>query len=321
MMSRELSRFALSICAAAAILAGCGGSQSPIGALGAVRETLPIGAQVESDGSWMLPEAKSESLLYISSDYGVFVYSYPSAHQVGLLNGPSGQGLCSDRDGNVFVTYLFGRAIYEYAHGDTQPIQVIYVYDSGGEFNPFSCSVDPNTNTLAVASADSNDVFFFKDETGTPTIYRNPYDYGYYDTYDGSGNFFARGTKNHIAELAKGSSTFTNIRLSRPIDDLGGLAWDGRYLSTVTEDSTSTVFDYRIRVQGSKAVIVSSRKVIDAKQLFQFTIYKHHFISPVWDRIHHTTQVSFWRYPGFGKAVDAIEGLSEPVGTAISVLR
>ncbi len=36
MTSRELSRFALVVCLAAAMLAGCGGSQPPIGAPGAM---------------------------------------------------------------------------------------------------------------------------------------------------------------------------------------------------------------------------------------------------------------------------------------------
>ena len=39
MTSRELSRYALSSCAAAAMLAGCGGSQPPIGAPGAMPQS------------------------------------------------------------------------------------------------------------------------------------------------------------------------------------------------------------------------------------------------------------------------------------------
>ncbi len=39
MMSRKRSRFALSVCAAAVMLAGCGGSQPPIGATGALPQS------------------------------------------------------------------------------------------------------------------------------------------------------------------------------------------------------------------------------------------------------------------------------------------
>ena len=43
-----------------ALLAGCGGSQAPIGAPGAMPQTSAAEDQVERDGSWMKPEAKGE---------------------------------------------------------------------------------------------------------------------------------------------------------------------------------------------------------------------------------------------------------------------
>ena len=46
MRSRELSRFALSTCAAAVMLAGCGGSQPPLGAPGAMPQSRPAAATV-----------------------------------------------------------------------------------------------------------------------------------------------------------------------------------------------------------------------------------------------------------------------------------
>lgn len=159
--------------------------------------------------------------------------------------------------------------------------------------------------------------YIFENEGQTATIYRNPYSYGYFCTYDGSGNFFARGTRHHIAELRKGSSTFTNIKLSSPLEDLVGFAWDGRYLSIGTNDSTFTVVDYRVRVQGSKATIVDSRTLSGAEEMFQFTIYKGTFIGPDL----HEQQVIFWKYPRLRQPVGAIQGLTEPIGSAISVVR
>ena len=43
MKSLNFSRYVLSACAAAALLAGCGGSQPPIGALGAIQTTASAG--------------------------------------------------------------------------------------------------------------------------------------------------------------------------------------------------------------------------------------------------------------------------------------
>jgi hypothetical protein len=269
--------------------------------------------------SWMEPAAKKETLLYVSlvALSEVNVYSYPARQLVGQISGfRSPNGLCSDKAGHIFVSDYQAQTVYEYAHGGTQPIAT-FRPKTTPEYSPVSCSVDPGSENLAVEAADVHYVFVFKHEGQAATVYMNPYAQGDFCTYDDGGNFFARGTKNHIAELTKGSSKFKNIPLSRSIEDLVGFAWDGKYLSIATNDSTYTVVDYRIRVHASKATIISSRDVTDAKEIFQFTIYDHQFIGPDL----HASQVTFWKYPSFGNPVGAIEGLTEPVGTAISVAR
>ena len=60
------SRYALTSCVAAAMLTGCGGSQPPIGAPGAMPQTSAIATHADRGKSWMLPEAKSQDLLYVS---------------------------------------------------------------------------------------------------------------------------------------------------------------------------------------------------------------------------------------------------------------
>jgi len=54
------SRYALSLSAAATLLAGCGGSQPPIGAPGAMPQTSALGAYADRGTSWMLREAIAE---------------------------------------------------------------------------------------------------------------------------------------------------------------------------------------------------------------------------------------------------------------------
>src|SRR5580693_9055001 len=99
-----LSRFALSISAAAALLAGCGGSQPPIGAPGAIAQTSALATHAERGTSWMLPEVKSEKLVYIAAG-SVYVYAYGTSKLVGMLPR-IGDTLyeCADRKGDVFVT-------------------------------------------------------------------------------------------------------------------------------------------------------------------------------------------------------------------------
>src|SRR5580704_9380706 len=134
----EFGGYALSICAAA-LLAGCGGSQPPIGALGA----MPSRPATISGGS-------SSALLYISSpsNGNVYFLTYPKGKLVGTLTGfQEPFGLCSDTAGNVFIPDSEAGDVVEYAHGGTSPI--VTLNDVG--YLPADCSVDPLTGNLAVA--------------------------------------------------------------------------------------------------------------------------------------------------------------------------
>lgn len=55
----------------AGAVVGCGGSQPPIGAPDAMPQSRAVAAHADSAGSWMLPEAKSEALLY-AADFPLF---------------------------------------------------------------------------------------------------------------------------------------------------------------------------------------------------------------------------------------------------------
>src|ERR1700734_1697106 len=121
MKNITLGRRALSLGAAAALLAGCGGSQPPIGAPGAVPQRRAIATHAERGGSWMLPEAKGKDLLYVSSDSNgsVDVYSYPQLKRVGKLSrlNSAAAGECIDKMGDVFITTSNEQnssTIYEY---------------------------------------------------------------------------------------------------------------------------------------------------------------------------------------------------------------
>jgi hypothetical protein len=269
--------------------------------------------------SWIRPDAKRNTLLYISYFDGVNIYSYPSDEPVGKLGGfESPEGLCSDAKGNVFVTDTTLQRVFEYGHGGTTPIQTIY--DSSGQFNPFGCSVDPTSNNLAVTSADSHDVFVFKNESGAPIIYIDRYDFGYFCTYDSHGNLFLNGkNKNgvatHIGELPHGSSTVKDIKLSQPIRGSVGFGWDGKYLS-IDGDSSSDE-NYRLSVHGSKGTIMSEATLLTAKFVVQFTIFDNQLIGPDQSG----NQVTFWKYPKGGNPVKSIAGVQLAQGSTISLSR
>src|ERR1700691_2259068 len=125
--------YVLSACAAAAMLAGCGGSQPPIGAPGALPQTANSGGDV----------------IYAINDSQTLVLTYPQGQVVGKIDS-GGNGICSDDKGNVFITSagtLEGEdEIYEYAHGGTNRIAVLVepLGDAG-----FGCARDPITGDLA----------------------------------------------------------------------------------------------------------------------------------------------------------------------------
>jgi len=53
------------------MLAACGGSQTPIGAPGAMPQSRAIATHAQHGGSWMLPEAKGRDLLYVRGKSGI----------------------------------------------------------------------------------------------------------------------------------------------------------------------------------------------------------------------------------------------------------
>jgi hypothetical protein len=146
MKNLGLGRYALCSCVAAALLAGCGGSQPPIGASGAMPQTSAIATHTTHGKSWMLPEARGRNLLYVSSGSSVYVYTYPRAKMVGVLaDFEATRGECVDKAGDVFIIDHYA-GVDEYAHGGTSPIAML---DPPWSFN-LGCSVDPTTGNLAV---------------------------------------------------------------------------------------------------------------------------------------------------------------------------
>ncbi len=129
MKSFGLGTYALSGGVSVALLAGCGGSQPPIGAPRTMPQTSAIATHADRGTSWMLPEAKDEALLYADDPAreDVFVFAYPKGTLLGTLTGFNAwpNGLCIDAYGHVFITTEESEikgVIYEYNHGGTAPI-------------------------------------------------------------------------------------------------------------------------------------------------------------------------------------------------------
>jgi sugar lactone lactonase YvrE len=163
MTSLNLGRYALLSCVAAAMLTGCGGSQPPIGAPGAMSQSpalQSLSAQRDRRGSWMVPGTivghsadyvVSGSLLYVANylAYTVTVY-HPNANDPSPiatisdgLNGPA--GTCLDSQGTLYVTNEPSDGagwVSEYPLGKTKRSKVI----TSGIDSPAFCAVDAKGN-------------------------------------------------------------------------------------------------------------------------------------------------------------------------------
>lgn len=307
MSALSLSRFALNTAVGASLLAGCGGSQPPMVPPGALPQTSAIGTGTDLGGSWMLPEAKREDLLYASSLRQIDVLSYPGGRRVGKLRiGYVIGGLCSDPKGDVFVDT--GRKIFEYAHGGTEPIVTLK-----SKFGfALQCAFDPTTGNLAVIDTfdtGPENIAIYKHATRKAQEYQDsvPF-YSFSDcVYDGGGNLFVSGYTGELGELPKGAGAFINYKplLKADNSELTGMQWDGKYV-TVQEsppDKHRALLD-RITIANHTAKVVSRTKLAGNRIAFRW-LYSGVAIG--FEEQHYRT-IALWPYPAGGAPIKALSG-------------
>ncbi|HEY2473572.1 MAG TPA: hypothetical protein VGI19_02105 [Candidatus Cybelea sp.] len=332
MMLSNSFKYALCVCAGAALLAGCGGGASTTFAPGATSgsnspsTSLRVNSPVHPDRgrSWMSPDAKKSALLYVSDSttYDVYVFSYPKGKLVGTLtnqNNPA--GLCADKKGHVFVTQLYGGGhIVEYAHGGTSPLESL----SDPGYEPGACSVDPTTGDLAVANIVSDyftegNLMVFPNASGTPTSYSPPSSGNWFSVntigYDNKGNVFFAGSCNSAfcaGMLSKGSGSAQNVSLNESPKNCGTVQWDGKYM-TFDDQTNGTV--YRYTFKASSGTEVSSTTLNGSSTVDGSWISGKNIVAPQ----QNGAEVLGYKYPKGGSAMHTITGMSTPFGTTISL--
>jgi hypothetical protein len=317
----SLSRSTLCAVAAGAFIAGCGGSQPPISAPGAMPQGRPIATQANRGGSGMAPEAKSGDLLYVSFETSVHVYSYPQLKAQHFLYGfRTALGLCADKAGNVWITDTGAGTIVEYAHGGSKPIATRNNKNRGF----ISCSVDPRTGNLAVPDDATTrnsrgDVAIYQPGRERPLRYRIPAFNPLYCAYDDRGNLFVNGVNSasalYFGELPYGSSKFISITIPNGVDAVGAMQWDGQYLAVTNNVLSSTTPVYRLSIRGTKArkvgvVRLSADAALSALWIQGSTIIGSSITY---------ADVALWRYPRGGQPVKTIANIPYPEGVAVSL--
>lgn len=339
-MNRYAVRYALML-GAAAVLAACGATQLPIGAPGSMPQSRTPATHTESGGSWMLPEAKAENLLYVSDELSgdVDVYRYWQQKRVGVLTGfkePTGE--CADGQGDVYIVDFKANDIVEYSHARKSPTKIL----SDGPYSPLGCAIDPLNGDLAVANwwegglSGSGSLAIYRHAQGKPTFYTDPYLYRFEScAYDDKGNLLTTnadyndsGYGSQFAYMAKGSKSLFDIDISGGsswgggFDGVQGIAWDGKYF--VLNDELSSEVLYRVAIRRDHGRVVGRTYLDEQWDLGPIAIYNNHSGSEGTQVVgasgYDEVSVTYWKYPAGGPPTAQItKNLQRPYGLAISL--
>ncbi|MGA8474700.1 MAG: hypothetical protein WB681_06495 [Candidatus Cybelea sp.] len=306
---------------AMAAFAGCAAPQTSTTPF--VPQNAPVAQGSVPARSGMLPEAKSEDLLYVANVYTITVYSYPKGKLVGTLKDfykPYGE--CVDKSGDVYVTDSSFGKIYEYAHGGTKPIHTL----NDPSYVPYGCAVDPTTGDLAVAnysddSAREGNVMIYHKAKGFPKSYIGyGFYYYYYLGYDPKGNLYVDGLFGsygdgfEFGELRKGGSQINPILLPQTIGAPGGIQWDGQYLA-LGDNAGAAI--YQFSFNGSKATLQGTTPLTGAGNVGQFGIAGSSVVTP--NQFFSGSAVLVFPYPGGGAATKTItHGVFYPFSAVVS---
>lgn len=282
-------------------------------------QTLAVKRKIR-ERSRVNPDARKGRLLYVA-DAGagaVLVYTYPQLSGAGEISGfGSVDGLCTDRQGYVWVLDTTDSTSWEFAHGSTEPINDLHTGDSDG--NPGvgnGCAVSTLSGDLAVAGAGAGFTVFRNGQSTHATYW----DFNFFQTryigYDGAGDLFVDGitpSSLHfaLAELPAGSSTVTDVTLTGgTIAAPGGIAWDGKYLD-IGDSSKGTIYQ-----TNGTSILGSVNTAASCGEQFYIPNGHKRVIMP--DPC--AVQTEIFAYPTGGAALKSASGGQVlPFGVAISV--
>ncbi len=299
----DFGRYALCSCVAAVLLAGCGGSQPPIGTADMRQPTIQ---RATSSGS---------ALLYVvmgGRPLGTHVLTYPGFTQVKHI-AYWGLSTSNPNNGDVMIGGIFG-PVNLYAHGGTKPLHTFDL--TSEEVVAYDSAFDPTSDAVAITGNmefGNGHVYIYQTTTSNPVKYSVPnIQYLEFIGYDAQGNLFVdgQGTKINsvLAELPKGGNAFADLTVDGALKNMNSIQWDGNYITVVDGSSI-----YRLQISGSTATIVGQTKLINVSGgLGEFWIQGSTVIAPyISDRPHNGRWVGFWNYPAGGRAYEVLRALSK----------
>jgi hypothetical protein len=309
MRSLDFGRYALGSCIAAAMLASCDGSQPGMSAV------VPQGATPQSRAHQS--SKSNQDLLYVSNSKlnDVEVFDFPQGgRKVQTLSNINEPGrLCSDANGDVFVTSYNPGKIIEFAHGAKNPTTTIVLpYPDFAD----ACAADPTSANLAVI--DGGETEIYQNVSGSPTTILPPTDSVFWFLgYDADGNLFLDGETGRYGamwEVPKGTTHLLGIDFPESDQDyIGGqVQWDGQYITVQGDDVISRI---AVSFGGPDGSSTGTGSIVGSTSFegcrgaqWQSWIQGSTLVVPcspnVKDRQEYSVNV--WSYPGGGKPIKKI---------------
>ncbi|HEY2473970.1 MAG TPA: hypothetical protein VGI19_04130 [Candidatus Cybelea sp.] len=285
---------ALSLVAAAVILGGC----LPTGS------TTGVGALPEAGSALARATAQtSGDMLYVSGSRDSQLLTYPAGKLLATF-GHGENALCSDKDGDIYMTGFRGVQVYK--HGATSPYRTLTVpYDFVED-----CSVDPTSGDLAVAvnclscqlGQPVTSLAIFHHARGNPKPYAAGL-LGQHCGYDNAGNLFLSGLSNgaQFVELRKGSKTFTPISFNPAIPTDGHIQWDGHYLAIENVGGYGAQpAIYQVTISGSTGTVVGTTHLNGAYNALNAWIEGKRVIVAFIAAYYGVSRIGYWQYPEGG---------------------
>jgi hypothetical protein len=341
----QTAKYALSVTAAAALLAGCSnGSNSQFapsnganatGARKAARNSRVLSMLVADQKiarttvvSKHLHSIKPNCCAYAKTLFitdtatdEVQMFDFPSNTYIGQLSPPPEgfsevDGACSDNKGDVYITNTGNEAIDEFAHDGSY---MKTLQDSGQD--PVACAFDRSSGNLAVsniitASGSQGSISIYSKAKGKPTVYT---DSGiqrmYFLGYMGKTGVLYLDGENSSYEFAYASfsgGTFNNIDISGAnIEFPGTVAYSGKTNSMNVGDQEGAVL-YQVSSTGQ---VTGSTPLSGSSDVVQGTVKGSRFIGPDAGN----ADVEIYMYPQGGSPQLTLTGyFSEPIGSAVS---
>jgi hypothetical protein len=351
-MHSQSAKHVLSTGAAAALLAGCSSgatsqlaprANSAIGATGVMHNGHVLTTSIldpkvairKSDLSKSHPlhgKIDSRTKTFWISDAGdnvVQVFSYPVGAYMGELSAPpegfsEPQGMCSDKNGNVFVANTENSKVDEYAGNGT----FMQALSDPGEY-PSGCAVDPSSGTLAVSniistSDNAGGISLYKNASGKPQQLTDPnmFEVFFIAYYGSTGKLYYSGFNNsffpEISSYVKGNFK-PFILEGYTLGFAGAVAWAYKTKSLLIGDQDAPNGPAFLQVRANGKVIGTTRLSCSSGycDVVQVTVNGKYLIAPDSESL----DAGVFPYPAGGDALVTVTGFGQPIGSAVSSVK